>query len=561
MFQDRVNQGAAALFLTAAIGLLVTFPQPTHCDDATTAVGALGGDTNVVSRTKYVVKQKSDEKPSQWWKYGKASSRETVIAAPVRRAKSVVQAAPTNYGNTRVATAYPTGRVDSSVILLEKMAPTQVGVGEPFDYILKVTNLTDLRVDDVSVTDKFPAGFKVASTDPKANSLANNVGNWQLGQLGPNESRLIKVKGSAAGTGTLSQCANVDYVLPNCIDIDVVEPKLQLVQSAPSDVLLCDLIPIKYEVCNPGSGATKAAVVTASLPAGLKTVDGQTSVSLDAGTLAPGQCRDFTVNTRATKAGSYTNRSAAAAGPLKADSNVTNTAVHQPVLAVEHTCPKTVLLGRQISSVITVRNTGDAASKDTVLEATVPAGVTFLRASDAGTQAMGKVVWNLGSLAVKGSKEVTFTVSPGAVGTYGSRSSVKGACAEPAADSCSTKVIGIPAILLEVVDVEDPIEVGNNETYIITATNQGTSAGTGIKIVATLEASQSYVSSEGATRGTAKGQVITFAPLATLAPKATATWKVIVKAVKEGDVRFTISMTSDQLTRSVDETEATYFYK
>ena len=554
MCKDRVQKGAAAFFLTAAVGLSVTFVQPAYSDDATTNVGAQGGDTNVVTRTKHIVKQKPDENPKQWWKYGKSSAGATTVKS------EPVAVAPANYGNVRVATAYPTGRQASSVILLEKIAPRQVGVGEPFDYILKVTNLTDLRVEDVSVTDKFPANFKVASTDPKANSMAGNVGNWQLGEFAPHESKTITVKGSAAGTGTLTQCANVDYTIPSCIDIEVVEPRLKLVQSAPSDVLLCDLIPIKYEVCNPGSGTTKDAIVTAALPAGLKTLEGQTSVNLNAGPLAPGACREFTVNARATKAGAYTNKSAAAAGSLRAASNVTKTTVHQPVLAIEQTCPKTILLGRTFASVITVRNTGDAASANTVLEATVPAGASLLRASDSGLQSEGKVVWNLGSLAAKGSKEVTMTLSAG-IGTHSSRSSVKGACADAVADTCSTKVIGIPAILLEVVDVEDPIEVGANETYIITATNQGTLADTNIKIVATLEANQAYVSSGGATNGTAKGAVITFAPLASLAPKAKATWKVVVKAVKEGDVRFKVSMTSDQLTRSVDETEATYLYK
>ena len=52
-----------------------------------------------------------------------------------------------------------------------------------------------------------------------------------------------------------------------------------------------------------------------------------------------------------------------------------------------------------------------------------------------------------------------------------------------------------------------------------------------------------------------------FQPLATLAPKAKATWRVKVKSVGGGDVRFRVSMTSDQLGRPVEETEATNFYQ
>jgi hypothetical protein len=96
---------------------------------------------------------------------------------------------------------------------------------------------------------------------------------------------------------------------------------------------------------------------------------------------------------------------------------------------------------------------------------------------------------------------------------------------------------------------------------VITATNQGSAPDTNIKIICTLEDSEQYVSSSGATTGIAAGNTITFAPLPSLAPKAQATWRVTVKAVKAGDVRFTTVMTTDQLTRPVQETEATNLYQ
>ena len=37
--------------------------------------------------------------------------------------------------------------------------------------------------------------------------------------------------------------------------------------------------------------------------------------------------------------------------------------------------------------------------------------------------------------------------------------------------------------------------------------------------------------------------------------------EVVVKAIKPGDVRFRVTMNSDQLTRDVEETEATKFYR
>jgi hypothetical protein len=39
------------------------------------------------------------------------------------------------------------------------------------------------------------------------------------------------------------------------------------------------------------------------------------------------------------------------------------------------------------------------------------------------------------------------------------------------------------------------------------------------------------------------------------------TWTVVVRAQKEGDVRFRVRLTSAGMSRPVEETEATRFYK
>ena len=76
-----------------------------------------------------------------------------------------------------------------------------------------------------------------------------------------------------------------------------------------------------------------------------------------------------------------------------------------------------------------------------------------------------------------------------------------------------------------------------------------------------LPAEEEYVSSAGPTDGKADGKVVTFAPLPTLAPKATATYKLVVKGTGEGDVRFKVEMKSDQIDSPVMETESTHIYQ
>jgi len=456
---------------------------------------------------------------------------------------------------------YPSVCDTCGVLRVDKTIPAQVAVNETIDYQIKVTNIGGVPVDDVVITDIIPAGFKVTSTSPKGNIDAAGNATWDLGALGPGESKVITVSGSATKVGTFDFCGHAKYVLPNCVSTTVVEPALKLTAQGPAKVIQCDEIPLKFEVCNPGSGPARGVVVKASLPAGL-TVDGASSVTFPAKTLQPGQCEELAVTAKASKTGTYTVKaSAQGKGNLQADSNAVTVKVTKPALKIAKKGPKKVYLYRTFTDQITVTNTGDAVSANTVVTDTLPANATFKSASAGGVSSGTTVAWSLGALAPNESKTVSVELLADKIGTVKNTATAKGDCAAAVTASAATDVLGIPAILLEVIDVEDPIEIGGTATYVITATNQGSATDTNVTIVCTLEDNQQYVSSSGATVATVSGATVKFAPLPSLAAKAKAQWKLIVKAVKPGDVRFKVTMNTDQLTRPVEETEATHLYK
>ena len=53
---------------------------------------------------------------------------------------------------------------------------------------------------------------------------------------------------------------------------------------------------------------------------------------------------------------------------------------------------------------------------------------------------------------------------------------------------------------------------------------------------------------------------MTFAPLPRLAPKAKVEYKVDIKGIKTGDLRFRVELRSDQMSSPVMETESTNVY-
>jgi len=459
--------------------------------------------------------------------------------------------------------AFPTGELASSALVVYTVMPKEVRLNQPYEYELQVCNLTGAELQNVVVMHEGQSNLEIISSSPAASRGADGSAQWILGSLGPNESRTITVTGKAGKTGISSNCIAATYNNFLCAETKVVEPALALKKTATPEVLLCDPIVLTYTVTNTGSGACDNVVVKDNLPAGMTTANGQTSVSFNAGTLAAGQSKSFKVTAKANRTGSFSSPAAATSGcGSDANAAAVSTVVRQPKLAIKAECRERIYLGRNVTFNWNITNSGDAASDNTVISAPVPAGSTFVSATNGGVLTGNTVVWNAGTLSASGGKRaISMTVKPNGIGTLRAAATVEGACAEQVADGCETEVRGIPAILLEVVDATDPIMVGDNVTYIITVTNQGSAPGTGIKIVCELPAEQGFVNAGGATNATRTGQTVTFAPLPSLAPGAKATFRITVKANAAGDVRFKTSMHSDQFTRPIEETESTNFYE
>lgn len=467
--------------------------------------------------------------------------------------------APTGSTTHVTREAYPTGDPATSVILLERSSPAEVRVGESFEYTVMLSNLTARPVQNLVLTEELPPDFDLQGIVPEPDRRDGPQATWNLGTLEPRGSKTIRIKGSARRTGELPSCATVTFQTKACSSVRIVQPELELVKTAPAEVVLCDPIPLKLVVSNRGSGVARNVTVTDPLPDGWATADGRSQLTFQAGDLAAGQSREFAVDVRSSNTGQFTNQaSAQEAGGLTADASST-TRVVKPMLALTKKGPDVRYIGRPAKFELTVTNDGDAPARDAVLVDTVPTGARFDQASDSGQFGGNKVTWPLGTIAAGDSRTVTVTITPTQRGILRNDANVRAYCA--AADaSASLEVRGIPAILLEVVDIHDPIEVGANETYEIVIVNQGSAEGTNIVITCMLPPEQQFVSAEGPTKGEAQAQKVVFAPLDSLDPKAKVTYRVVVKGISEGDVRFKVTLMSDQLDSVVEETESTHVY-
>lgn len=344
-------------------------------------------------------------------------------------------------------------------------------------------------------------------------------------------------------------------------DLGAELPVLRLTKVAPITALLCDPFEIKLTVQNTGEGIATGVLITDVLPEGLRLADGQNRVRLEVGTLGRGASREFTVPVTASAAGIYRNEASVTSAEGIAAEARSITEVQAPALAVDCIAPTSVLQGRPVEVCLRIRNTGNATERATIVSLPIPEGFSVETARDGGIVSLGLVTWEVANLAPGAERQVCAVIStPRAITSLPLGPTVRGTCAPQVQSACTVQVEGVPGILLEVVDLEDPIEVGKEVTYVITVINQGLLTGTHLQLTGTLPDSQEFVSCSGPTMAQVSNRTVTFDPLASLAGGEQATWEVVVRALHPADARFLVELRSDQFARPIPEMEATQQY-
>lgn len=454
--------------------------------------------------------------------------------------------------------ALPTGSESSSAILVEKFVPELVAPGEAYEYMIMVTNLTDtLYLEGVEVRDRFAGEYALASSSPSG-MMEGNVGVWGLGTLAPGETKTITINGAVSGSGEVSSCTTIDYTPVLCLDYEAEKAALEANCGGDTDVTACDTINYTVTVRNTGSGVARNVEVTNVLPEGLTAEGGATQ---NLGNLDAGQSANATFRVSASAGGSYTSniRVTSDNADTQECASITTT-VCQPALGLDLSGTNNWYMSNSGVFEAVVKNTSNCETKNVRVTADIPSNTRFSSATEGGSGSGSSATWNLGTMAAGEERTLTLRLDAASINEGTLSFTATGDCAETRTDSEPITIKGIPAILLEVVDITDPVRVGDSTTYVITATNQGSAVGTNIAIQTMVE-QMTVTSATGATTGSISGKNVTFEALPSLAPGAKAEWRVQVTVDAAGDQRFTTIMNSDQLSRPVQETEATNCYE
>ena len=344
----------------------------------------------------------------------------------------------------------------------------------------------------------------------------------------------------------------------------VGEPILSLSQTCPSTVMVGDRSEFHVTVTNTGTGVATNLQLTDRVPNGMSHESGHPEVTRKIEALPAGSTVTEVFTFTATQPGAASNVVQVTGGRNLQEQVSCDLGIEQPSMSLKMTGPDNRFLGTTATYSLEIRNTGTAPTTGVMVRDTLPNGFTFESANPPGNHLpnTNNVSWNLGAMAPGETKTLQVI---GRANTSGRQCNVATVQTQRGlnerAEVC-TSVEGVAALLLEVTDSPDPVEIGTQTTYSILVTNQGTANATNLKIAATIPDGMEYVSSTGSTaRLVVLGKLVDFDPIPILKPKENLVFTVTVKGVQPGDLRFRVEMNADQLTSPVLEEESTKLYQ
>jgi uncharacterized repeat protein (TIGR01451 family) len=453
-------------------------------------------------------------------------------------------------------------RPEDAFILVEREVPTEVRPGQDIAYTLKITNQSTFTVDQIIHSETISDSMSFTGAEPYPEQTDGKLV-WTIDGFGPGQTQSIRVEGKSTRTGSLRYNGDtkLGFGLGSLsLVANAIQPELSMGVNNPSVALVNDPIPVVVNLRNSGTAPIVDARLVHTFPRGLLTDDGKSRVEFVVGDFAPGEIKSLNLVLKGGETGRYETQLRATARDGISATATLQTTIVKPELVITADAPKLRYVGNVIPYTIEVKNVGDGVAYETQVTQTLADG-TSLSFADQGGQAQGRtVVWNVGTLNPGQSKVVSTRAVGERIMIARSTTTAAARAANPVQAVMVTDVEGIDALLVEVVDDNDPVPLGDIITYQITVTNQGSLEATGIEVKGFLTREMEFVEGTGATKARLDGNTIVFDNLPALAPKASATWKAVIKAVGAGDLRFRAEVISDQLKRPVSQEESSSFY-
>ena len=340
----------------------------------------------------------------------------------------------------------------------------------------------------------------------------------------------------------------------------MTRPKVSVTVACPESANVGDEVPFQILVSNAGTGVAEKLTLHVELSKGVTHPQGS-PLAAELPRLAPGESRTVTLKAMAAAPGTATCSLVVSAEGMAEVTQKGSVLVQQPKLALIVKGPAKALVRAEPTFTLELTNPGTSATGPVQAAAAFPEGLEFVSASEGGNYEPGTrtVTWNLQAVPVGGKREVTVKLRAGSAGNLAVRAVAQSGRLDARGESV-VAVEGVPALSFEVVNLENPIEVGKEATYEIRLVNTGSCPMSNVRLSAVLTDGLTLTAVSPGAAYKAAGQTLTFDPVARLAVKADLVIRIKAKGTTAGDLRCKVQLACDQLKSPVVKEECTSFY-
>ncbi|MBQ9454933.1 MAG: DUF11 domain-containing protein [Thermoguttaceae bacterium] len=450
--------------------------------------------------------------------------------------------------------------VQLSRLSIQKVAPEEIQVGQPATWTISVRNESKITAIGVQIHDVIPQGARLESTNPPAQVSENGEITWTVGNMPSGTMATVKLELTPTREGEIGSVASVTSRSESSAKSIATRPMLKVETFGDAVVLLGNKTELSIVVSNPGTGTARDVILSETVPPELQ-FDGGTELRYEVGDLRAGESKTVKLPLTAVRPGKFQNRILAKSGPNLGTASSLEMEVTAPAIQMEIQGPSKRFLDKEGTFRLIATNTGTAAAKNLEMQARIPNGWQFLSANHLGTymQDNQTVVWKLEELDPAATAEAELVLVPKEIGSFAMSYSA-------VADSCQTvngtknlTVEGIAALMFQVVDSNDPVQVGEETKYTVEVVNQGSKPAEDVQVTIDIPSGLQIVSSEETARSVSLqgGSQIVFQPISSLAPKATKVYRFTLKGITSGDQRVVVKLSSREFQTPIIKEEST----
>jgi uncharacterized repeat protein (TIGR01451 family) len=474
-------------------------------------------------------------------------------------ASPVTEADPVAVGAGRPGERILEG-VQNSAISIQKLAPPEIQVGRKCTMQIRIKNNSQQSAHNVEVRDEVPFGTQLIGTAPKA-AVAGSQVTWDLATLSPGDERIVEMELLPTEEGELGSVATVSFAAQASTKVRCTRPQLALRLSSGPRVMIGQQQLVEIEIANPGTGDATGVMLLETVPQGVSHEAGP-ALEFEVGTLHAGESKRLDLVLTAEQAGRVTNSMTA-----RADANLEVEAacefeVIAPDLKVSVEGPKQRYLERPATYTVSVDNPGTASAKEVQLITHLPKGLQYVSANNMGEYdaATHSIHWSLAELPANEQGKVELVALPVEPGEHTLKVTSRAEQGLEDQTEASVHVEGLVVLSFEVKSVDGAIPVGSETSYEVAVVNEGSKPAANVQVVAAMPQGLRAMSGQGATRAVIEGDKLVFAPLAQLAPKAEAKFRVQVQGLRAGDLRAKIMVTADEVPQPITKEQSTHVY-